>query len=122
VCCLTTSFVGRERELTAVAEELSQTRLLTLTGPGGSGKTRLACAAAARSAHAVVFVELGSIADPALVGDAAATASGILVPARRTAAEAVAEQLAGLRVLLVLDTCEHVLDACAALAETILAR
>ena len=115
-----TSFLGREQELAAIAEELAQTRLLTLTGPGGSGKTRLACAAAARTSDTVVFVELGSIADPALVGDAAATANGILVPARRTAAEAVAEQLAGLRVLLVLDTCEHVLDACAALAETIL--
>jgi predicted ATPase/Tfp pilus assembly protein PilF len=117
-----TSFVGREQELAAIATELAETRLLTLTGPGGSGKTRLACAAAARTADTVVFVELGSIADPALVGDAAATASGILVPARRTAAEAVAERLAGLRVLLVLDTCEHVLDACAALAETILGR
>jgi predicted ATPase/DNA-binding SARP family transcriptional activator len=117
-----TSFVGREYELTAVAEGLAQARLLTLTGPGGSGKTRLACAAAARTAGTVIFVELGSIADPGLVGDAAATACGILVPARRTAVQAVAEQLAGLHVLLVLDTCEHVLDACAALAETVLGR
>jgi predicted ATPase/DNA-binding SARP family transcriptional activator len=119
-----TSFVGRGRELAAVAGVLEQSRLLTLTGPGGSGKTRLAVAAAARARRAggVVFVELGAIADPALVGDAAATASGLVVPARRTAAEALAEQVGDSHVLLVLDTCEHVLDACAELAELLLAR
>ena len=119
-----TSFVGREQELATIGEELMTARLLTLVGPGGSGKTRLAIAAAERTTGArrdgVVFVELGPIADPELVGDAAATAVGILVPARRKAAEAVAEQLAGLRLLVVLDTCEHVVEACAALAEAIL--
>jgi predicted ATPase/DNA-binding SARP family transcriptional activator len=119
-----TSFVGRERELAVVAEELAQARLLTLTGPGGSGKTRLAVATAARAetADGIVFVELASIADPDLVGDAAATACGLVVPARRTAAEALADQLADREVLLVLDTCEHVIDACAALAELLLER
>jgi predicted ATPase/DNA-binding SARP family transcriptional activator len=119
-----TSFVGRERELAVVADELAQSRLLTLTGPGGSGKTRLAVAAAARAdpADGVVFVELGAIADPDLVGDATATACGLVVPSRRTAAEAVADQLADRDVLLVLDTCEHVVDACASLAELLLAR
>jgi predicted ATPase/DNA-binding SARP family transcriptional activator len=118
-----TSFVGRERELAAIADELEQTRLLTLAGPGGSGKTRLAIAATERAVDAardgVVFVELGSIADPELVGDAAATAAGIPVPSKRTAAEAVAERLSRLRVLVVLDTCEHLLEACASLAETL---
>jgi predicted ATPase len=121
-----TSFVGRERELAAIAEELGQARVLSLTGPGGSGKTRLAVAAAARAPDAardgVVFVELAAITDSELVGDATATALGIRVPARRTAAEAVADELAAVRMLLVLDTCEHVVDACAALAETILER
>jgi predicted ATPase len=119
-----TSFVGRERELESIGEELAETRLLTLTGPGGSGKTRLAVAAAARALapDGVTFVELASIADPELVGDAAATACGFLVPVKRTAAEAVAEQLASLEMLLVLDTCEHVVDACASLAELLLAR
>ncbi len=120
-----TSFVGRERELAAIAEELAQARVLTLTGPGGSGKTRLAVAAARATddaRDAVVFVELAAITDPELVGDATATAVGIRVPARRTAAEAVADELGGARMLLVLDTCEHVVEACAALAETILER
>src|SRR5437879_1326339 len=121
-----TSFIGREQELAAIAGELAQTRLLTLTGPGGSGKTRLAVAAAARAAYAgrdaVVFVELGPITDPELVGDAAADAFGFLMPAKSTAADALAAQIAGLRALVVLDTCEHLVDACAALAEVLLAR
>ena len=119
-----TSFVGRNGELAAIAEELAHARVLTLTGPGGSGKTRLAVAAAARAARpdGVVFVELAAITEPELVGDATATAVGIRVPARRTAAEALADELSAVRMLLVLDTCEHVVDACAALAETIVER
>jgi len=121
-----TRFVGRERELAAIGLALAEARLLTLTGPGGSGKTRLAIAAAERADDAtrdgVVFVELASIADPELVGDAAATSAGIPVPAQRAAAEVVAEQFAPLRALILLDTCEHLLDACARLAETILER
>jgi predicted ATPase len=119
-----TSFVGRERELAEVLELLERVRLLTLTGPGGSGKTRLALAAAERAAErypdGVWFVELGGISEPTLVAEATATAVGIRVPARRTAAEAVAEHLAGSRALLFLDTCEHVIGACAALADTVL--
>ena len=119
-----TTFVGRARELAAVAERLAVARVLTLTGPGGSGKTRLAIAVAERAAgHApdgVFFVELAGIAEPQLVAEAAATAVGIRVPSKRTAAEAVAQHLASRCVLLVLDTCEHVVDACAVLVEEIL--
>jgi predicted ATPase len=117
-----TSFVGRDRELHEVLELLERSRLLTLTGPGGSGKTRLALAAAERAGARddIWFAELGSIFDPALVAEATATVIGIRVPSRRTAAEAVAEHLAHQSSLLVLDTCEHVIGACAALAETIL--
>jgi len=121
-----TSFVGRERELATVMSHLEGARVLTLTGPGGSGKTRLAIAVAEREPGAatdgVFFVELAAITDSELVGDAAATAVGIRVPAKRTAAEAVAEHFAKRRLLLVLDTCEHVVDACAALVETVLER
>jgi predicted ATPase len=121
-----TSFIGREQELSAIAVELAQSRLLTLTGPGGSGKTRLAVAAAARAAEAgrdaVVFVELGPITDPELVGDAVANAFGFLMPAKSTATDALAAQIAGLRALVLLDTCEHLVDACAALAEILLTR
>jgi predicted ATPase/DNA-binding SARP family transcriptional activator len=116
-----TSFVGRGRELQEVHELLKRSRLLTLTGPGGSGKTRFALAVAEQAGPPDIwFVELGSIFDPALVAEATATVVGIRVPSRRTAAEAVAEHLADRRCLLVLDTCEHVIGACAALAETIL--
>jgi predicted ATPase/DNA-binding SARP family transcriptional activator len=117
-----TSFVGRGRELREVQELLERSRLLTLTGPGGSGKTRLALAVAEQAGAPldIWFVELGSIFDPALVAEATATVVGIRVPSRRTAADAVAEHLAARRCLLVLDTCEHVIGACAALAETIL--
>ncbi len=117
-----TTFVGRGRELREVLELLERARLLTLIGPGGSGKTRLALAAAERASapDGTWFVEFGSIFDPTLVAEATATAVGIRVPSRRTAAEAVAEHLADRQILLVLDTCEHLVGACAALAETIL--
>ncbi|HEY2372571.1 MAG TPA: BTAD domain-containing putative transcriptional regulator [Gaiellaceae bacterium] len=114
-----TSFVGRTRELREVLDLLERSRLLTLIGPGGSGKTRLGLAAAAQAGGAWL-VELGSLFDPTLVAEAAATAVGIQVPSRRTAAEAVAEHIGERQALLVLDTCEHVVGACAALVETIL--
>ncbi|MDP9262641.1 MAG: hypothetical protein M3O89_11810, partial [Actinomycetota bacterium] len=119
-----TSFVGRARELAAVAERLGTARVLTLTGPGGSGKTRLAVAVAEQAtdlaADGVFFVELAGIADTELVAEAAATAVGIRVPSKRMAAEAVAEHLANRRALLVLDTCEHVVEACAVLVDAVL--
>jgi predicted ATPase/DNA-binding SARP family transcriptional activator len=120
-----TSFIGRGRELAEVAELVRTSRLLTLTGPGGSGKSRLALAAVERAAAdgvPVYFVELGAIAEEALVAEAAATAVGIRVPSRRTAAEAVAEHLEPQRAVLLLDTCEHVVGACAALADAVLRR
>ena len=89
-----TTFVGRERELHDVGELLAGGRLVTLTGSGGCGKTRLAIATAERArdgyADGVCFVELGGISDPELVAEATATAVGIRVPSRRTAVEAVA--------------------------------
>ena len=116
-----TSFVGRGRELRELEELIDGSRLVTLTGPGGSGKSRLAIAALEQiGGDEVYFVELAAIADDALVAAAAATSIGIRVPSRRRAAEAIAEHLGRRRALLVLDTCEHVDDACAALADTIL--
>jgi predicted ATPase len=121
-----TSFLGRGRELDDVGELLSSTRMITLAGAGGVGKTRLAIAAAeanaARFPDGIWFVDLGRIADPALVGEEAATAVGIQVPAQRSPADALAQHLAGQRALLLLDTCEHVVDACAVLAEELLER
>jgi predicted ATPase/DNA-binding SARP family transcriptional activator len=114
-----TSFVGRAEELSTVAELIGTSRLVTLTGPGGSGKTRLAIAAVAESTDPIYFVELAAITEEALVAEAAATAIGIRVPSRRTPAEAVAEHLALQRAVLVLDTCEHVIAAAAALADAV---
>jgi predicted ATPase/class 3 adenylate cyclase len=121
----TTSFVGRDAELERVAELLAASRLVTLTGAGGSGKTRLALQAAAESLDqfpgGVWLAELAPIEDPARVVDAAAGALGITVfPGTDTVGQVVAG-LGERGALLVLDNCEHVIDAAAELAAAILA-
>jgi predicted ATPase/DNA-binding SARP family transcriptional activator/tetratricopeptide (TPR) repeat protein len=120
-----TSFVGRHRELAEIDRMLGRTRLLTLTGPGGAGKTRLALAAAAARAETlpdgVGFVDLGALRDGALVPQAVAVSLGVPMPAQRSALDALIGHLATRRMLIVLDTCEHLLDACAHLAETLMA-
>jgi predicted ATPase/DNA-binding SARP family transcriptional activator len=119
-----TSFVGRGREQAEIARALERTRLLTLTGPGGCGKTRLALevgrAALDATPDGVWLVELAGLGDPALVPQAALTALGVPVPAQRPALDALVGHLAGRRALLVLDNCEHLVAACAHLAEAVL--
>jgi predicted ATPase/DNA-binding SARP family transcriptional activator len=121
-----TSFLGREQELRDVVELLGSERMITLTGAGGAGKTRLAIAAAEatvdRCPGGVSFVDLGGLTDPALVAEEAATAVGIQVPAQRSSADALAQHLSTRTALIVLDTCEHVVAACAVLAEELLRR
>jgi predicted ATPase/DNA-binding SARP family transcriptional activator len=121
-----TSFLGREQELRDVVELLGSERMITLTGAGGAGKTRLAIAAAEattdRFPGGAFFVDLGRLTDPALVAEEAATATGIQVPAQRSSADALAQHLALRTALMVLDTCEHVVAACAVLAEELLRR
>jgi predicted ATPase/class 3 adenylate cyclase len=120
------SFVGREAELAAVKDALADARLVTLTGVGGVGKTRLAVQIAAEVIaefpDGVWLVELAAVGDPDAVADAVATTVGLVPIAGRTMTEGIAEALAGRRSLLVLDNCEHVLDAAADLVEAILAR
>jgi predicted ATPase len=120
-----TSFVGRDDEVKELAELVRQHRLVTLTGVGGVGKTRLAIQVAAELVpefgDGVWLVELAPVGDPAAVPDAVATALGITPQAGRTVTASVAETLAGRRLLVVLDNCEHVLDAAADLIEAILA-
>jgi predicted ATPase/class 3 adenylate cyclase len=110
-----TSFVGRERELAEASGLLAANRLVTLTGPGGTGKTRLSLQVAADAADdfpdGIFFVALETVRDPILVPSRLAAAVGIAEPARRTAAEVLEEWLAGKRVLFVLDNFEQVLDA-----------
>jgi predicted ATPase/DNA-binding SARP family transcriptional activator len=119
-----TSFVGRERERAYIARLLGRARLVTLTGPGGCGKTRLALEAAAdatpRLRDGAWFVDLASLSDPALVAQAAAVAVGVPIPASRSALEALVAHLATRQALIVLDNCEHLIDACACLAEEVL--
>ncbi|HET8631226.1 MAG TPA: helix-turn-helix domain-containing protein, partial [Thermomicrobiales bacterium] len=113
-----TSFVGRERELEALRPLLFTARLLTLTGPGGVGKTRLAVRLAARVADdfldGVAFVSLAELRDADLVLPTTARAFGVL-PDRREPGEALAELLHSRRLLLVLDNCEQVAAAAPAL-------
>ena len=120
-----TSFVGREAELAAVAGLLAgAARLVTLTGAGGAGKTRLALQAAADAAEGapdgVWFVDLAPLTDPDLVPSAAlAAARGPELPGRGPLGSLL-DHLRPRQALLLLDNCEHLLDACAALADAVL--
>ncbi len=121
----TTSFIGREAELAEVQEALKAHRVVTLTGVGGVGKTRLATEVAARLADefpdGVWFFELAAVTDPAAVPDAVAAVLGITQQPGKTVTESVAAALEGRVRLLVFDNCEHVRDAAADLVEAILA-
>ena len=119
-----TSFVGRESELDEVQAAVKAHRLVTLTGVGGVGKTRLAVEVAARLADefsdGVWLFELAAVTDPAAVPDAVAAVLGITQQPGKTVSESVAAALEGRLRLLVFDNCEHVLDAAADLIEAIL--
>lgn len=120
-----TTFVGREREQAEVLRLLGTTRLLTLVGTGGVGKTRLAFAVASavadEYADGVWLVELASLVDPALVPQAVVTTLGVEMLGQPPD-ETLAAFLRVRQVLLVLDNCEHLLEACARLAEHLLRR
>jgi predicted ATPase/DNA-binding SARP family transcriptional activator len=118
-----TSFVGRERERGEILRLLGRVRLLTLIGPGGCGKTRLAIETLAGIEpvpDGIWFVELAGLSDGGLVAQATALAVGVPIPAQRSAQEALAAHLAERETIIVLDNCEHVIDACARLAEDLL--
>jgi predicted ATPase len=121
----TTSFIGRESEVAELQAAVKAHRLVTLTGVGGVGKTRLAVEVAARLADefpdGVWFFELAAVTDPAAVPDAVAAVLGITQQPGKTVSESVAAALEGRVRLLVIDNCEHVLDAAADLIEAILA-
>jgi predicted ATPase/class 3 adenylate cyclase len=122
----TTSFVGREAELAELETALKAHRLVTLTGVGGVGKTRLALEMAARSTYTfpdgVFVIELAAVGDPAAVPEAVAAALGITQQPGLSVAESVAAALDGRSRLLVFDNCEHVLDAAADMIDTIFTR
>jgi predicted ATPase/class 3 adenylate cyclase len=119
-----TSFIGRERELSEIAKSLSNTRLLTLLGVGGIGKTRLSLQAAADVIDGypdgVWFVELAPLADSQLVSQAVASVLGVKEEAGRPIVEALEKHVKDRQLLLILDNCEHLLHACAELAQHLL--
>ena len=124
-----TSFVGRERELAAVRRLLATSALVTLTGTGGVGKTRLALQAVAGgldvAPDGVWFVDLAPLAplaDPALLASTALAALGAGEAPGQPAQATLLAHLAPRHALLVLDNCEHVVEACAALADAVLRR
>jgi predicted ATPase len=119
-----TSFVGREREIAEVKRLLSQTRLLTLSGAGGCGKTRLALYVAAELlseyADGVGVVELGALTDPALVPQVVAANLEVREQLHQPVLSTLAQELRGQRLLVVLDNCEHLIEACARLSSVLL--
>ena len=120
-----TSFVGREAELAGLGKLLGEARLVTLTGAGGSGKTRLAVEAAGgvaeRFADGVWLADLAGIADPELVPSVVMEVLGVRQAGEVAVIEALRWRLRSAELLLVLDNCEHLLDACAGLAVALLA-
>ena len=119
-----TSFVGRDEDLAAVTGLLGQARLVTLHGPGGVGKTRLALEVAVRTGgsyrNGVCFCDLATVGEPHAVVRALATAAGLSERAFQRLDDQLVEQLADRHLLLVLDNCEHVAQAAAILAERLL--
>ncbi len=118
------SFLGRDRELGEVERLLATTRLLTLTGAPGVGKTRLALRVAALAVEeftdGVWLVELAGLADPTLVPQAVASALGMREQPGRLLVDTLADALRPRRLLLMLDNCEHLVAACALLADGLL--
>jgi predicted ATPase/DNA-binding CsgD family transcriptional regulator len=119
-----TSFVGRERELAEIARLLLAHRLLILTGVGGSGKTRLALEVASRLLKVfpdgVWFVEFASLSNPKLVPQVTASALSFHNASDRSLTETLVDYLKPRHALLVFDNCDHLVNACAQLSETLL--
>ncbi|MBI3998935.1 MAG: tetratricopeptide repeat protein [Armatimonadetes bacterium] len=119
-----TSFIGRQREMDEVKRFLSVSRIATLTGTGGCGKTRLALHVGADLLETfpdgVWLVELGALSEPALVPQSVAAALRVREEPGRSMIDTLSDYLSLKHLLLVLDNCEHLVEACARLAETLL--
>ena len=119
-----TSFVGRSRELAELAGLLGKTRLLTLTGSGGCGKTRLGLQVAADALEqfpdGVWLVELAPLTDAGLVAPTVATVLGLKEEVGKAVTQTLGDYLRDKKLLVLLDNCEHLLDGCAGLADAIL--
>src|SRR6266436_3603981 len=121
-----TSFVGREQEIAQLVELATANRLVTLTGAGGAGKTRLAIEVASRLIDVfpdgVWLVELAALSDPRLVPQAVAQALEVKEQPTRLVIETLSDHLASRKLLLVLDNVEHLLEACVHLVDEIVRR
>ena len=119
-----TSFIGREKEVADVKRLLENTHLLTLIGPGGTGKTRLSLQVAVEVLHAyphgVWFIELAPISNPSSVPAAALTALGLPAEVHRPAIDMLCDYLREKEALLILDNCEHLVEACARMVDRLL--
>ncbi len=119
-----TTFIGREKEILEVKKELSEHRLVTLTGSGGTGKTRHSLQVAAelleKFSQGVWFVELAPLTDPNLVARTLLSTIGIVERRGKNSVEVLKEYLRDKQVLILLDNCEHLIDACARLANDLL--
>src|SRR5205823_4466528 len=120
-----TAFVGRQKELASLRNVLDKARLVTLTGVGGAGKTRLAARLAdieqGRYPGGIWFIELAPVIDRSLLVPTVLTSLGIFEPAEQTdAIDSLTDALQGRRALLVLDSCEHLVEACAFFVEQLL--
>jgi predicted ATPase/DNA-binding CsgD family transcriptional regulator len=118
------TFIGRRQETADVKHELSSSRLVTLTGVGGTGKSRLALHVARELRRAfpdgVWLVELAKLQDPSLLGDTVAASLGLRDLSNRDSETVLVSYLADKQLLLVLDNCEHLLEGCAGLASKLL--
>ncbi|MBL8006231.1 MAG: tetratricopeptide repeat protein [Ignavibacteria bacterium] len=121
-----TSFIGREDEMKQVKNILKQNHLTTLTGSGGSGKTRLAFQVAAdmidEFENGVWYTELASLSDSMLLPQTIANVLGLKEEPKRTMEETLSDYLRDKEMLLILDNCEHMIDACARVAELLLSK
>jgi class 3 adenylate cyclase len=124
--CVVSAFIGRERELSEVRDLMRSARLVTLTGPGGSGKTRLALQVAAEligtTADGVWLAELAQVTDGGQVAAVVAGVLGLSDQCRPSVLESVSDALADQDLLLVLDNCEHVIDAAAKFCDQVIRR
>jgi predicted ATPase/class 3 adenylate cyclase len=119
-----TSFIGREWEHEDVRDKITTSRLVTLIGPGGTGKSRLALQVAAELTdnfnQGVWFVDLSALTDPSLLAQSVATELSIRERAQLPLIDTLAEEIGDKEILLILDNCEHLIEACAHFADTLL--
>lgn len=118
-----TSFIGREKDLAEISELMQKSRILTLTGAGGAGKSRLCLQAAAENMEqfpdGAWLVELAPLFEDSLVSQTVASLLGVTEKTGRNLTQSLTEHLAEKRTLIILDNCEHLINACASLAEAI---